>query len=125
MELVEGPTLAERLARGPIAPAEAVALARQIADALDAAHERGIIHRDLKPANLKIAPDLHQGSRLRPGEEMATGQPSPHLTHALTVTAPHTHDGVLLGTAASMSPEKARGEGVDKRAAITGGVVSG
>ena len=129
LELVEGETLTDRIAKGsgmraqssglPIA--DALAIARQIADALDAAHERGIVHRDLKPANIVITPDgvvkvldfgLAKGAGTA-GE--ASG--SEALTHSPTVIGP-TLDGVLLGTAPYMSPEQARGKIVDKRTDI-------
>jgi serine/threonine protein kinase/Tol biopolymer transport system component len=119
MELVEGPTLADRIALGPIAVAEALPIAKQIADALDAAHERGIVHRDLKPANVKITPDgtvkiLDFGLAKAPvGDEAGRD-----LTHSPTVTAAGTLEGTLLGTAAYMSPEQARGRVVDKRTDI-------
>jgi Tol biopolymer transport system component len=125
MELVDGETLAERIAKRPIALAEALAFARQIAEALDAAHERGIVHRDLKPANIAITADgvvkvLDFG--LAKGADGAGGSPRSGgsdygLTHSPTVMAP-TIDGVLLGTAPYMSPEQARGRAVDKRTDI-------
>ena len=121
LELVEGDTLAERLKRGPVPIAEALAIARQMAEALDAAHEKGIIHRDLKPANIKITPDgivkvLDFGLA-----KAATGDGStPDLTRSPTVTIGGTRDGVILGTAAYMSPEQARGRAVDKRTDIWG-----
>ncbi len=102
--------------RGPIAIGEALNIARQIADALEAAHEKGIIHRDLKPANIKITPDgvvkvLDFGLA-----KAASGDASgPDLTQSPTVTIGGTRDGVILGTAAYMSPEQARGKPVDKR----------
>lgn len=121
MELVEGPTLADRIAQGPIAVDEAVPIARQIADALEAAHEQGIIHRDLKPANIKLRPDgtvkvldFGLAKALTP---MAAGV---NATASPTITSPAmmTGVGVLLGTAAYMSPEQARGKPVDKRTDI-------
>jgi serine/threonine protein kinase len=116
---VEGDTLAERVARGPLPATEARAIAAQIADALEAAHERGIVHRDLKPANIKITPSgvvkvLDFGLA-----KTATGDDAgPDLTHSPTVTMDGTRDGVVLGTAAYMSPEQARGKVVDKRSDI-------
>ena len=75
MELVEGPTLAERIAQGPIPLDEALPIAKQIAEALEAAHEQGIVHRDLKPANIKVRPGRHrEGARLRPGEGVGAGR---------------------------------------------------
>jgi len=115
LELVEGETLAERRQR-PIPVAEALTMARQIAEALEAAHERGIIHRDLKPDNVKIAPDgtvkvLDFGLA-----KAAVDQASDDL--AETVTFQGTREGILLGTPAYMSPEQARGKPVDKRTDI-------
>ena len=112
MELVEGPTLAERIKRGPIPLEEAIAIAKQIADALEAAHEKGIVHRDLKPANIKVRPDgsvkvLDFGLAKSGGEVGASDE-------TLTATAP----GMIMGTAGYMPPEQARGEKVDKRADI-------
>jgi Tol biopolymer transport system component len=116
LELVEGPTLAERLGGGPMPVREALSAARQIAEALDAAHEKGIVHRDLKPANIKLTPDgivkvLDFGiAKMRSPDEAAV--------EASTVTTFGTRAGALLGTAAYMSPEQARGQAVDKRSDI-------
>jgi eukaryotic-like serine/threonine-protein kinase len=121
MELVEGETLADRIAHGAIAVDEALPMARQIADALEAAHERGIVHRDLKPANIKVRPDgtvkvLDFG--LAKAMDMA-GAAGEDLTHSPTITSPAmTQAGMILGTAAYMSPEQARGKPVDRRADI-------
>ena len=113
MELVEGPTLAERIAQGPIPLEEALGIAKQIADALEAAHEKGIVHRDLKPANIKIKPDgsvkVLDFGLAKSGEVAELTSDSPT---ALTVT------GMILGTAGYMAPEQARGQTVDKRADI-------
>jgi eukaryotic-like serine/threonine-protein kinase len=121
MELVEGETVAERLARGPIPADESIRIARQIIDALDAAHEAGIIHRDLKPANIKLRPDgtvkvLDFGL----AKAMEPKAPSGALANSPTFTSPAlmTNAGVVLGTAAYMSPEQARGLAVDRRADI-------
>ena len=119
MELVEGPTLADRIAQGPIPVDEALVIAKQIAEALEATHEQGIIHRDLKPANINLRPEgtvkvLDFG--LAKALEPASGT---HLdaTASPTITSPAmmTGVGMLLGTAAYMSPEQARGKPVDKR----------
>jgi eukaryotic-like serine/threonine-protein kinase len=118
MELIGGETLADRLARGPIALDESLAIARQIAGALDAAHEKGIVHRDLKPSNVKITSGgdvkvLDFGlARTTPPEDPAVDPAKS------TVTAAGTRSGVILGTAAYMSPEQARGLPVDKRTDI-------
>ena len=110
LELVEGPTLADRIAKGPIPVDEALPIAKQIAEALEAAHEAGVIHRDLKPANIKVL-DFGLAKALDTAPE---GDPSP----SPTLTAAATQMGVILGTAAYMSPEQARGKPVDKRADI-------
>jgi len=119
LELVEGETLAERIAQGPMPVDEALAVARQIADALEAAHEKGIVHRDLKPANVKVTPEgkvkvLDFGL----AKALTGDASSPDQTHSPTLTAAATQAGVVLGTAAYMSPEQARGKAVDKRADI-------
>src|SRR5512143_3599349 len=115
MELVEGPTLDERLAAGPIPVAESLAIARQIAEALEVAHERGIIHRDLKPANVKVTPDdkvkvLDFGL----AKVLTDDSEAADLSHSPTLIK-GTAAGMILGTAAYMSPEQARGQAVDKR----------
>jgi Tol biopolymer transport system component len=119
MELVDGPTLAERIAQGPIPLADALEIARQIADALEAAHEKGIVHRDLKPANIKVTPDgrvkvLDFGLAKAMVGEPISGDPvnSPTLTMKATVA------GIIVGTAGYMAPEQAKGKPVDKRADI-------
>ena len=119
LELVEGETLADRMAAGPIPIDEALAIARQIADALEAAHEKGIVHRDLKPANVKLTPEgkvkvLDFGL----AKALTGDRSSPDVTHSPTLTAAATQSGVVIGTAAYMSPEQARGKSVDKRADI-------
>jgi hypothetical protein len=125
LELVEGETLADQIARGAIPLDEALPIARQIAEALEAAHDQGIIHRDLKPANIKITPDgnvkvldfglaklTEGGGPGRAGEL--------HLTQSPTITNPAqmTGVGVILGTAAYMAPEQAKGQAADKRADV-------
>src|SRR5437667_12737733 len=117
LELVEGPTLADRMREGALPLEEALAIARQIADALEAAHERGIIHRDLKPANIKVKPDgavkvLDFG--LAKFAEQAAAAASPENSPTMTVGA--TRAGEILGTAAYMAAEQARGKTVDNRA---------
>jgi eukaryotic-like serine/threonine-protein kinase len=120
MELVEGPTLADRIAAGAVPFEEALAIARQIAEALEAAHEKGIIHRDLKPANIKVRTDgtvkvLDFGLAKAFG---ATGSPSANATTSPTLSMHATQAGMILGTAAYMAPEQARGRVVDTRADI-------
>jgi eukaryotic-like serine/threonine-protein kinase len=124
LELVDGPTLADRIAEGAIPLADALSIAKQIAEALEAAHEQGIIHRDLKPANIKVRPDgtvkvLDFGlAKLAESDE--AGPAGRNLTQSPTITSPAmmTGAGMILGTAAYMSPEQARGKTVDKRADI-------
>jgi eukaryotic-like serine/threonine-protein kinase len=119
MELVEGPTFAERIRQGPLPLEEALPFAQQIAEGLEYAHERGIIHRDLKPSNVKLTPesqvkllDFGLAKALEGETTEGDSQNSPTLSAAATRT------GVLLGTAAYMSPEQARGKRVDRRADI-------
>ena len=118
LELVEGPTLADRIKQGPIPLDEALPIAKQIAEALEAAHEAGVIHRDLKPANIKVREDgtvkvldFGLAKALDPNPE---GDPS----QSPTLTAAATQMGVIMGTAAYMSPEQAAGKVVDKRGDI-------
>jgi Tol biopolymer transport system component len=119
LELVEGPTLADRIAQGPMPLDEVLSVARQIAEALEYAHEKGVIHRDLKPANIKVTPEgrakvLDFGLAKALAGDPAAGDPrsSPTLTMRSTMA------GVIMGTAAYMSPEQAKGKPVDRRADI-------
>ena len=118
MELVEGDTLARRIARGALPVGEALAIARLIADALEAAHEAGIVHRDLKPANIKVTPQgtvkVLDFGLAKVHEARDDGE----VTELPTVTSDGTQTGVILGTAAYMSPEQARGQSVDRRTDI-------
>jgi serine/threonine-protein kinase len=123
MELADGEDLSALIARGPLPLADALAIARQIAHALEAAHEQGIVHRDLKPANVKVKPDgtvkvLDFG--LAKAMDPVAGPEGPACTamNSPTFTAHATEMGVILGTAAYMAPEQARGKAVDKRADI-------
>jgi serine/threonine-protein kinase len=123
MELVDGDELAARIAQGPVPVVEALQLARQIAEALEAAHEKGVVHRDLKPANVKVTPDgtvkvLDFGLAKAVAGETATSGPTSTPTILPTVTSAGTAVGMILGTAAYMSPEQARGKAVDRRADI-------
>ena len=119
LELVPGETLAERIARGPIPVDEAVDIATKIAEALEAAHERGIVHRDLKPANIMLTPD-DKVKVLDYGLAKALSEETPAADSSMspTLTRDATRVGVILGTAAYMSPEQAKGKPVDKRADI-------
>jgi len=119
MELVEGDDLSQRIARGAVPLDEALPITKQIAEALDAAHEKGIVHRDLKPANIKITPDgvvkvLDFGLAKAVSGSAATAD----LTQSPTIMVSGTREGVILGTAPYMSPEQARGQTVDKRTDI-------
>jgi serine/threonine protein kinase len=116
LELIEGPTLADRLVHGAVPLDEARRIARQIADALDAAHERGIVHRDLKPANIKVRPD-GTAKVLDFGIAKANAAAAGFDRHD-TITAHGTRGGIILGTPGYMSPEQARGQEVDKRTDI-------
>ena len=120
LELIEGPTLADRLAAGPLPLDTAIAIATQVADALESAHEQGIVHRDLKPANIKIRPDgsvkvLDFGL----AKALDTGAASQSAVSSPTFTSPAmTRVGVILGTAAYMSPEQAKGSPADRRSDV-------
>src|SRR5262249_1213775 len=119
MELVEGPTLAERIAPGPLPIDEVLSDAKQIAEALEYAHERGVIHRDLKPANIKLTTDgkvkiLDFGLAKAISDERL----STTLSNSPTLSLAATQAGIILGTAAYMSPEQAKGKPVDRRADI-------
>ena len=121
LEFVDGPTLADRIARGPLPVDEAIAIAKQIADALEAAHERGIIHRDLKPANIKV--DDHGNVKVLDFGLAKAIDPnaadSSSSANSPTITSPAmTQAGLILGTAAYMSPEQAKGRAVDKRSDV-------
>ncbi len=119
LELVEGQTLADKIKTGPIPVEESLKLALQIAEALEAAHEKGIIHRDLKPANIKVTPD-GKAKVLDFGlaKAYAGEQEQVNLSNSPTLSDAATQQGVILGTAAYMSPEQAKGKAVDKRADI-------
>ena len=119
LELIEGDTLGDRIKTGPILVEESLKLAQQIAEALEAAHEKGVIHRDLKPSNIKVTPEgkvkiLDFGL----AKAFAGEQEDMILSDSPTISAAATQKGVILGTAAYMSPEQARGKSVDKRADI-------
>jgi serine/threonine protein kinase len=121
MELVEGPTLADRIAQGPVPYDEALPIATQMADALEAAHERGIVHRDLKPANIKVRDDgtvkVLDFGLAKLGESGSSSRVEVDPSQSPTLVGPVAVTGVnvILGTAAYMSPEQARGRAVDKR----------
>ncbi|HZJ30440.1 MAG TPA: protein kinase [Vicinamibacterales bacterium] len=120
LELVEGPTLSDRIAQGPVPVAEALSIARQMTDALDAAHQKGIVHRDLKPANIKFTAggqvkvlDFGLAKAMESATAVIAG-----ASISPTMVSPATQAGIILGTAAYMSPEQARGKAVDQRADI-------
>jgi Tol biopolymer transport system component len=113
LELVDGETVADRIRRGPVPVRDALTIARQIADALDAAHEKGIIHRDLKPANIKVTPD-----GVVKVLDFGLAKAATRELESPAVTVGSTQEGTILGTVAYMSPEQARGQAVDKRTDI-------
>ena len=121
LELVEGPTLADRIKQGPIPLDEALPIAKQIAEAFEAAHEQGVIHRDLKPANIKVREDgtvkvLDFG--LAKAFQSDVSDPNMSASPTISLTAAATQMGMVIGTAAYMAPEQAKGKPVDKRADI-------
>jgi serine/threonine-protein kinase len=123
LELVEGEDLAERLGRGPIPVDETIAIAEQVAEALEEAHEKGIVHRDLKPANVKVTPDgkvkvLDFGLAKAWSGDGPGATSSADLSQSPTLAHTGTAAGIILGTAAYMSPEQARGRAVDRRADV-------
>ena len=119
LELIEGETLAERIARGPIPVDESIEIASEIALALEEAHEKGIVHRDLKPANIKLTPDGHvKVLDFGLAKIFAEDTPEADSSMSPTLTRDATRVGVILGTAAYMSPEQAKGKHVDKRTDI-------
>jgi eukaryotic-like serine/threonine-protein kinase len=122
MELVEGPTLADRIAQGPIPVDDALPIARQIAEAVEAAHEQGIVHRDLKPANVKVRPDgvvkVLDFGLAKALDPVAAGSTDATASPTITSPAMMTRMGVILGTAAYMSPEQAKGRAADKRSDV-------
>jgi serine/threonine-protein kinase len=122
LELVEGPTLADRIAKGPILLDEALPIAKQIAEALEAAHEQGIIHRDLKPANIKLRPDgtvkVLDFGLAKLVDPVGSGAVALSQSPTITTPAQMTGVGTLLGTAAYMAPEQAKGRPADKRSDV-------
>ena len=121
LELVEGPTLADRIKQGPIPIDEALPIAKQIAEALEAAHEQGVIHRDLKPANIKVKADgtvkvLDFG--LAKAFQPDASDPNMSMSPTISLRAAATQMGMIIGTAAYMAPEQASGKTVDKRADV-------
>src|SRR5262252_7935497 len=119
LELVEGPTLADRITKGPIPLDQALSIAKQIAEALEAAHEQGIIHRDLKPANIKLRDDgtvkVLDFGLAKAMEPVSVISPTFTASPTITTPAQMTGIGTVLGTAAYMAPEQAKGRSADKR----------
>src|SRR5262245_7649063 len=119
MELVEGPTLGDHIAQGPVPIEEALPIARQIAEALEYAHERAIIHRDLKPANIKLTRQGHgKGRDFGLAKALSDETPVGIQSNSPTLNVAATQAGMILGTAAYMAPEQAKGMEVDRRADI-------
>jgi eukaryotic-like serine/threonine-protein kinase len=119
LELIEGDTLADRVGRGPIPAEESLKIGLQIAQALEAAHEKGVVHRDLKPANIKVTSDGKvKVFDFGLAKALAGDEPNVNVSNSPTLTAAATRQGLILGTAAYMSPEQARGRATDKRADI-------
>src|SRR5262245_47642710 len=118
LELVEGETLEERLTRGALPVKEAQGIAMQIAEALEAAHEKGIVHRDLKPANIKITPDDHVKVLDFGLAKLHETEGAPDRSNSPTLSLLATAQGMILGTASYMSPEQARGRATDRRTDI-------
>jgi serine/threonine protein kinase/Tol biopolymer transport system component len=119
LALIEGPTLADRIESGPIRLDEAIAISKQIIDALEYAHDRGVVHRDLKPANIKITPDgVVKVLDFGLAKVLEDDPPPSAITNSPTLTLGHTRAGMILGTAAYMSPEQAVGRPVDRRSDI-------
>lgn len=125
LELVDGPTLSDRIAAGPLPLDEAVSIARQVADALEAAHDKGVVHRDLKPGNIKVTSggqvkvlDFGLAKAMESAAALRASGGQVGLSLSPTVVSPATQAGIVLGTAAYMSPEQARGKAVDQRADI-------